>query len=264
MSKKIKELELNALRKTFAGVKNYVILEPIKVDSATEFEFRKRLREKKCTARLVKNTLARKVFTENGIQVDNVWSGPTLLVWGGDSVKGLSNAVDGLIKDLKKDPKAPDKFKEKTAVADGQPVTLELAQTLPTRMEAIGGVLAAVLGPGSAIAGALVGPANQLAGVLKAIEEKGASKRPRPLAAAAVNRPAVRDVERLRDFALGISNRLLRTAAGPLHPAQFLKGQTMSAVAELGDKLAGLTIAQAVELKNYLKEKYQIEPAGGG
>ncbi len=38
----------------------------------------------------------------------------------------------------------------------------------------------------------------------------------------------------------------------------------MSAVAELGDKLANLTIAQAVELKKYLKEKYQIEPAAGG
>jgi len=38
----------------------------------------------------------------------------------------------------------------------------------------------------------------------------------------------------------------------------------MSAVAELGDKLAGLTIAQAVELKNYLKTKYGIEPAAGG
>jgi large subunit ribosomal protein L7/L12 len=35
-------------------------------------------------------------------------------------------------------------------------------------------------------------------------------------------------------------------------------------VTELGDKIAGLTIAQAVELKNYLKEKYRIEPAGGG
>jgi large subunit ribosomal protein L7/L12 len=35
-------------------------------------------------------------------------------------------------------------------------------------------------------------------------------------------------------------------------------------VIELGDKIAGLTIAQAVELKNYLKEKYGIEPAGGG
>ena len=38
----------------------------------------------------------------------------------------------------------------------------------------------------------------------------------------------------------------------------------MSAVAELGDKLAGLTIAQAVELKDYLKTKYGIEPAAGG
>jgi large subunit ribosomal protein L7/L12 len=33
--------------------------------------------------------------------------------------------------------------------------------------------------------------------------------------------------------------------------------------AELGDKLAQLTIAQAVELKTYLKDKYQIEPAAG-
>ena len=38
----------------------------------------------------------------------------------------------------------------------------------------------------------------------------------------------------------------------------------MPSVAELCDQLAGLTIAQAVELKNLLKEKYQIEPASGG
>lgn len=37
----------------------------------------------------------------------------------------------------------------------------------------------------------------------------------------------------------------------------------MSAVAELGDRLAKLTIAEAVELKTYLKDKYQIEPAAG-
>ena len=34
----------------------------------------------------------------------------------------------------------------------------------------------------------------------------------------------------------------------------FERVLTMSAIAELGDKLAGLTIAQAVELKDYLKE----------
>jgi len=38
----------------------------------------------------------------------------------------------------------------------------------------------------------------------------------------------------------------------------------MPSVTELGDQLAGLTIAQAVELKDYLKEKYKIEPAAGG
>ena len=67
MSKKIKELELDALRRTFQGVKDYVLLEPLKVDSATDYEFRKKLREKKVRVKLVKNSLAKKVFTENGI-----------------------------------------------------------------------------------------------------------------------------------------------------------------------------------------------------
>lgn len=171
MSKKIKEFELNTLRETFRGVKDMVILEPVKVDSATDYEFRKKLREKKVRVKLVKNTLARKVFGENGVTVAE-WSGPALLAWGADSVKELANAVDSVVKELKKDPKAPDKFKERTAVADGQPVTLEVAKTLPTRLEAIGGVLAAVLGPGSQVAGCLTGPANNLAGLLQAIEEK--------------------------------------------------------------------------------------------
>src|SRR5262249_12136908 len=35
-------------------------------------------------------------------------------------------------------------------------------------------------------------------------------------------------------------------------------------VTELGDKIAALTVAKAVELKDYLKQKYGIEPAAGG
>ncbi len=35
-------------------------------------------------------------------------------------------------------------------------------------------------------------------------------------------------------------------------------------VMELGDKIVGLTIGKAVELRDYLKERYKIEPAGGG
>jgi len=36
------------------------------------------------------------------------------------------------------------------------------------------------------------------------------------------------------------------------------------AIAELGDKIAELTLKQAKELSDYIKEKYGIEPAAGG
>jgi large subunit ribosomal protein L7/L12 len=35
-------------------------------------------------------------------------------------------------------------------------------------------------------------------------------------------------------------------------------------IKELGDKIANLTLKQAVEFKNYLKAQYGIEPAAGG
>ena len=35
-------------------------------------------------------------------------------------------------------------------------------------------------------------------------------------------------------------------------------------ITDLGDKIAKLTIVQAVQLKDYLKETYKIEPAAGG
>src|SRR5438045_8633990 len=35
-------------------------------------------------------------------------------------------------------------------------------------------------------------------------------------------------------------------------------------IKELGDRLSGLTVRQAVDLKNYLKEAHGIEPAAGG
>jgi len=37
-----------------------------------------------------------------------------------------------------------------------------------------------------------------------------------------------------------------------------------AALMEIGDKIAGLTLIQAKELTDYLKEKYGIEPAAGG
>ncbi|HEX7010071.1 MAG TPA: 50S ribosomal protein L7/L12 [Phycisphaeraceae bacterium] len=40
--------------------------------------------------------------------------------------------------------------------------------------------------------------------------------------------------------------------------------EVADAIKELGDKLVGLTLKEAVDLGNYLKETYGIEPAAGG
>jgi ribosomal protein L10 len=171
MSKLVKQIELDTLRAEFKGVKDFVLLEPIKVDSATEFEFRKKLRGSKVKVKLVKNSYTRKIFGEMGINGGD-FSGPTVLCYGGESVKGLANAVDTAVKESKKDPKAPEKFKVRTAIADGEKISLDIAKTLPTRLEAIGDVLGALLGAGSSLASCLVGPGSQIASILTTIEEK--------------------------------------------------------------------------------------------
>jgi len=174
MSKEVKQMEYTALERTFSGVRDLVLLTPSKVDSGVDYGFRKQLREKKVRLQMVKNSLARRVFEAQGIKLDDkVWAGTTWVAWGADSIKDLSKAVDGLIKDIeKKDPKQKDKLKVKTAVADGQPVPMATAMTMPTRLEAIGEVIAAMVGAVSEIAGGLTGPAAQVASQIATIADR--------------------------------------------------------------------------------------------
>src|SRR5215470_4402012 len=97
MSKKVKELELNDLRKTFKGVRDLVLLQPLKLDSAADYELRRGLRAKKIRVKMVKNSLVKKIFDENGVKADP-GSGPTLVCWGGSSIKELSTAVKDMMK----------------------------------------------------------------------------------------------------------------------------------------------------------------------
>jgi large subunit ribosomal protein L10 len=174
MSKEVKQMEYTALERTFSGVRDLVLLSPSKIDSGTEYNFRKQLREKKVRVQMVKNSLARRVFEAQGVKLDDkVWAGTTLVAWGADSIKDLSKAVDGLIKDIeKKDPKQKDKLKFKTADADGQPVPMATALTMPTRLEAIGEIIAMILGPAASIAAALTGPGGQVASQIGTIADR--------------------------------------------------------------------------------------------
>jgi large subunit ribosomal protein L10 len=174
MSKQVKKMEIDALTHTFQGVRDFVLLAPDRIDSAMTYNIRKSLRDKKVKLHMVKNTLARKVLKENGVVIDDkYWSGTTLVAFGADSVKELGKAVDGVIKDIiKKNPKDESKLRVKTAVADGNPITLDQATKMPTRLEAIGEIISMMMGPAESIASALTSPGADLASQIASIADK--------------------------------------------------------------------------------------------
>ena len=175
MSKVIKQMELDDLKKTFEGVRDMVVLSIKGLSCTNDTLFRSALRKKKIRLRVVKNTLTRRVFGELGLGVKEdspYWIGPTALAWGSGSIAEVSRVIQSELKAPKTAPLYKDKVTIKGAVADGREVSFDVAVTMPTREEAIGAILAMILGPGSAVAGCINAPGGQVAGQVLAISEK--------------------------------------------------------------------------------------------
>ena len=174
MSKEIKQMEMDALKKTFASVREFVLLTVKGLSCQQDHQLRANLRKKNIRVQMVKNSMARLVFRDLGMDIPKespYWAGTTWMAWGRDSVAELSKEFDGLVT---KNAQLKDKVKFKGAIAEGQTVPFDVAKTMPTRAEAIGGVLAAILGPASDIVNQIIGPASQIAGQIQTIAEKPA------------------------------------------------------------------------------------------
>jgi large subunit ribosomal protein L10 len=177
MSKVIKEMQMSAIRETFQGVRDMVVLSVKGLDCHADHAFRAALRKKKVRLQVVKNTLTRRVFGEMGVpaaETSAFWAGPTYLAWGatGTSIAEVSRAIEAELKNAKTAAAYKDKVAIKGAIAEGQPVDFDTALKMPTRIEAIAQVLGTILGPGSAIAGCLTGPVSQVASQIQTIAEK--------------------------------------------------------------------------------------------
>ena len=193
MSKVIKQMEMTALRKNFEGVRDVVVLSTKGLTCQADSTFRSNMRKKNIRLQVVKNSLTRKVFGELGLNVaaeSPYWTGPTTLVWGAGSVAELSQAVDGELKLPKNAPLYKDKVKVKGAIADGQEIPFDAALKMPTRQQAIGAVLSALLSPAAAILGGLVSAGGQVAGQIQKISEKAPEAAEAAAAPAEVPAPA--------------------------------------------------------------------------
>src|SRR5471032_2749721 len=105
MSKVIKQMEMTSLTDTFKGVRDLVVLSIKGLSGTATTNFRAVMRKKKVRFQIVKNSLARKVFADMGLNINSeskYWTGPTAFAFGGDSVAGLSKAIESELKDPKK------------------------------------------------------------------------------------------------------------------------------------------------------------------
>ena len=166
MSKAIKQMAMNSLKETFKGVRDLVMLNIVGLNAIEDNKIRLNLRKKGIRLHQVKNSLCQRVFGEMGLNVASGWEGSTTVAWGGNSLKELSKELEAIVK------KHDKKIKVKAAVAEGEPIGFDQALKMPTRQEAIGEILSAILGPVMTIAAQLAAPGAQLASQLQTISEK--------------------------------------------------------------------------------------------
>ena len=165
MSKVIKQLQMDALKDVFKGVRDMVLLNVVGLDAIAENQIRLNLRKKGIRLQMVKNSLAERVFSDMGLQFNSVWESSTTVAWGAGSVAELSREIDAFVKKNEK------KMRVKVAIADGQEVPFVVALKMPTRAEALGRVVMLALAPARRLAAQIVGPASQVCGQIKGIKD---------------------------------------------------------------------------------------------
>jgi len=165
MSKVIKQMQMDSLKATFTGVRDMVFLSIVGLDAIAENQIRLGLRKKDIRLHQVKNSLARRVFSDLGFSIKSVWEGTTTIAFGAGSVAELSKEIEAIAKKNEK------MIRVKAALADGQEVAFDIALKMPTKTEAIGRVVMLALSPARRVAGQIVGPASQVCGQIKGIKD---------------------------------------------------------------------------------------------
>lgn len=168
MSKYVKELMMDQLRSDLDGTRSVLILDFKGLDAVSENQLRLHLRKKNIRIRSLKNTLARKIFSEMGLDgLGRYLEGPSVAVWGGDGVAELAKEITAQLKKLKK-PEI------KGGAVDGVvigPTQVQDITKLPSREELIGRVVSLALAPVQRVVSLANAPASGLLGQLKTLSE---------------------------------------------------------------------------------------------
>jgi len=171
MSKKVKSLIEKEISSRLGDIEAVAVVNPRGINAVANNQMRRRLRDKKLRMTVVKNTLVTRAIGDGKLKgFEKLLSGPSAVVYG----KGVG--ISAIARAILEEKKAIEALELRGAFFDGEIYEgekgVQTASKLPTREEAIGNIVAALMGPGRKLAAALKGPGGKLGGVLKAIEEK--------------------------------------------------------------------------------------------
>lgn len=168
MSKYVKEMMMDQLRTDLGDARSMLILDFKGLDAVSEHQLRMDLRKKSIQVRTLKNTLARRVLSDMGVDgLAKYLEGPSVLVWGGAGPAELAKEISAQLKKLKK-PEI------KGGAVDGVvigPDQVEDITKLPSREELIGRVAALALAPVQRLLSLANAPASALASQIQTITE---------------------------------------------------------------------------------------------
>lgn len=170
MSKTIKDMIVREYKKRFTGVEGAVLVELRGMAGTDNTGLRLKMHAKQVRVTVVKNALARKAFEGTALEVlAPGLSGPTAVVYGGDSVVGIA-------RDLVKMAKDQEALVLKGACIDGTwfggDAGVKRLSEFPTKEEAQAKVVTLVLSPARKLMGAVKGPGGCVMGIVKEIESR--------------------------------------------------------------------------------------------
>ena len=169
MSKQVKSMVMDELRRRLDGASDLLVVDVSRMDAFSANKMRLSLREKQIHMLTVRNSLARRVLDPAGAAaLEPVLEGPSTLVWGGQDVVALSKEIAAWADKI-------EHFNIKGGVVEGGGLDSEGVKRLsksPSREELLSQIAGAILGPGSQLAAALLGPGAMLASQVKSLAEK--------------------------------------------------------------------------------------------
>jgi len=187
MSKKVKNLIQREVESRLKDVESVAVLNPRGINAIKTNLIRRRLHAKGLKMMVVKNTLAKRASdsTTKLKGFEKLLEGPSAVIYGKASISAIARA-------LLEEKKTDETLELRGAFFDGEiyvgEAGIKQASKLPTREEALGLIVAAMLGPGKKLGGIFKGQAGKIASILKSVEEKAKTREaaaPAPAAEAA-------------------------------------------------------------------------------